>query len=183
MKALLIAVGSTNPAKIKAVENAFKKIFGQHIKVQGIKVSSGVSIQPLSDEEMVRGAINRAKRAYEILKPDFSVGLEGGVVKYSFGVFVKGWVAVYDGKKLGLASSISVPLPDYIWDLLVKGKARELEEIMEQISGIKRVGDSIGAIGVLTSRIYDRVKAFEDATVCAMAPFMSPNIFRARNEV
>jgi len=173
-----VCVGSKNPSKIEATKRAFKRIFGERVRVYSIKVNSGVSVQPLSDEEMVKGAINRAKKAFNAFSVDFGIGLEGGVVKYSFGVFVKGWAAVYNGLRVSIASSVALPLPEYIWGLLISGKARELEEIMERLSGIRNIGDSIGAIGFLTQGKYDRIRAFEDAIICAMAPFLVPSIFK-----
>ena len=56
-----VAVGSTNPVKIKAVENVFRRVYGE-VTVEARKVASGVSPQPFG-KETVKGAINRAKSA------------------------------------------------------------------------------------------------------------------------
>ena len=48
---LKIAIGSKNPIKIRAVENVFKKVFGD-IEVGGIEVDSSVSHTPSSWEEI-----------------------------------------------------------------------------------------------------------------------------------
>ena len=73
-----IAVGSRNPVKIEAVKRAFNKAFGE-CEVIGVSVSSDISNMPISFEEGVKGAKNRAEKAIEKLKADFGVGLEGGV--------------------------------------------------------------------------------------------------------
>jgi len=59
-----ILVGSKNPVKIKAVEEAFSKYF-DNIVVEGINVNSGVSVQPVNNETYA-GAQNRALKLKEI---------------------------------------------------------------------------------------------------------------------
>ncbi|MBD3311988.1 DUF84 family protein [archaeon] len=57
---MIITVGSTNPSKIKSV----KKIAGQlfkEFKIRSVNASSGVTDMPLSDNEMIKGAKNRAE--------------------------------------------------------------------------------------------------------------------------
>lgn len=174
---IMVSVGSTNPTKIKAAERAFKRVFGD-VVIKPVRVSSGISPQPLSDEEMVLGAITRARNAFEAVKSDYSVGMEGGIVKYSFGVFVKGWVAVFNGDKFGISSTISLPVPEFVWEKVVSKEVSELEVLMENLSGIKKIGDSIGAFGFFTNNHYDRTKAFEDAIICALAPFLSSKYYQ-----
>ena len=79
-----ILVGSLNPVKLKAVEEAFQKHFDD-IEISEIDVPSGVSNQPIGDETFI-GAENRAIALKNIndaknLKAEFFVGIEGGIVK------------------------------------------------------------------------------------------------------
>ena len=142
----------------------------------------GTPIQPLSDEEMIRGAIYRAVNALKkVPEANYALGLEGGLKKNKYGVFVTGWVAVTDGEVIGLASTVSVQLPDYVWDLIVKGKARELEEIMIKLTGINNIGDTIGAIGFMALERYDRAKAFRDAILCAFGRIFRKAIFENKS--
>jgi len=82
---LRVAVGSKNPAKIKAVHAAFERM-QMEVEVVGIDVPSGVAAQPFSDEETITGAVNRAKAV--IGDFDYGIGLEGGVAESSFGLFL-----------------------------------------------------------------------------------------------
>lgn len=85
-----VAVGSGNPCKIDSVRAAFESCFAGVARVEVTPcpdASSGVSDQPVGDEETKRGAENRALAALEIASSssssgtiDFGVGLEGGVV-------------------------------------------------------------------------------------------------------
>lgn len=89
-----VAVGSKNPCKIEAVRTAFQDAFSCSstnrkivIVISAHSVSSGVSDQPYSEDETKLGAKNRASKAYDEactecgFKPDFAVGLEGGVIE------------------------------------------------------------------------------------------------------
>jgi len=59
-----VAVGSINPAKIKAVAMAFTKVWPKEKwEFFGIDATSGVSHQPMSDKESIRGAKQRATLA------------------------------------------------------------------------------------------------------------------------
>ncbi|MFW6097594.1 MAG: DUF84 family protein, partial [Chloroflexota bacterium] len=74
---MLVAVGSTNPAKLEAVREAVVQVWSQ-AEVRGVAVASGVSEMPMSDEECLTGARNRAQAARMALEADVGVGLEGG---------------------------------------------------------------------------------------------------------
>ena len=53
-----IAVGSENPVKINAVKHAFKLVWPKKKwEVIGVKVTSGVSDQPMSDVESIKGQL------------------------------------------------------------------------------------------------------------------------------
>ena len=90
---LLVAVGSTNPVKLRACERAFAKCFPSMrvtcYAVQGVR--SGVPDQPLGMAQTTRGAVNRARHALKKAKatkawaPHFAVGLEGGLVTSASG--------------------------------------------------------------------------------------------------
>ena len=69
-----VIVGSTNKCKIQAVVNAIQyakpayKTLGRplnNVKVRGVTVDTGVSEQPLGLEITLKGALNRAKKAYK----------------------------------------------------------------------------------------------------------------------
>eukprot|EP00550_Attheya_septentrionalis_P000618 CAMPEP_0198284268 /NCGR_PEP_ID=MMETSP1449-20131203/3762_1 /TAXON_ID=420275 /ORGANISM="Attheya septentrionalis, Strain CCMP2084" /LENGTH=214 /DNA_ID=CAMNT_0043981263 /DNA_START=164 /DNA_END=806 /DNA_ORIENTATION=+ len=70
--------------KIEAVRSAFEHAFGGsvNIVISSHIVPSNVSDQPMGAEETKRGAMNRARAAFAMAKekPDFAVGMEGGLV-------------------------------------------------------------------------------------------------------
>lgn len=100
---LRIAVGSSNPSKLRAVETALQRAVDRprelaaansssrrrravQLEIQGLDVASGVPDQPWGDEETKRGAQNRARTAYQEYRndannktPHLAIGLEGGL--------------------------------------------------------------------------------------------------------
>ena len=76
---MIIAVGSPNPVKVRAVEKAFNKFF-EYVEIVSREVDSGVKAFPDSEELIMRGAKNRAFASHKDC--DYSVGIEGGVVLF-----------------------------------------------------------------------------------------------------
>lgn len=109
--ALRVAVGSSNPSKIRAVEAALQQIVhGVDIAIEGFAVESGVADQPFGDEETQAGAKHRSKSAYTAYRtrhgrsPHFSIGLEGGLEwidqQDAKQLYCMAWMAVY-GRRTG----------------------------------------------------------------------------------
>ena len=98
-----VIIASHNPAKIRAVSEAFALQFpGETIEYMPANVDSGVSDQPLSDAETRHGARNRTRNACE-LHPDadFWVGLEGGIETIDDQLMAFAWMAVMGSDKEG----------------------------------------------------------------------------------
>jgi len=175
MEMLLVAVGSKNPTKVEATRRAFRRAFGR-VRVIGLEVDSGVSHQPMSASESIRGAINRAKRAIELLRADFGVGIEGGAARLCGRWFTTGFVAIAsrDGR-ISLGTSGWFECPARIVDEMKKGK--ELAEIMSEITGRKNVKEGEGAIGIFTRGHVSRTDLYEHGVWMALCRFLSPNMF------
>ncbi len=136
---LTIAVGSKNPVKCNAVLRGYNQVAcffpplgGMNTatapKIEGIEVPSGVSDQPMSDEETQKGAQNRAMSAYAAYQelygvaPFLAVGLEGGVSVDTNNVMeCFAWIYCYDGTRTGASRTASFPLPSVIRDLVLTG--------------------------------------------------------------
>lgn len=171
-----IAVGSKNPVKIKAVEEAFKKVFGD-CEVVSKDVNSGVSHQPFGEEEAIKGAINRARAALKECEADFGVGLEGAVREVAGkGYFETPWCAVLDNKgKIGLGSAGSMELPEKAIIEIKKGK--ELGEVIDEFSGIENSKQKMGAFGYFTNGVVDRQSAYVQMVVFALARFLKQELY------
>lgn len=178
-----IIVGSTNPVKVGAVEEAFKRYWPE-CEVVGVEVSSGVSSQPMSEEETINGAINRAKAS--IGSHDFGIGIEGGVCTIQDKMFECAWACVVAKSQIknspilksgkqeymeGLGGGLYFELPSKIAKQIKAGG--ELGPIMEEQMkfDVKRTK---GAIGVFTKGQLDRKSAYVQIVLSALIKFVSP---------
>ncbi len=172
-----IAVGTTNPVKINAVTSGFKRVWPKTVwNCTGIEVNSGVSDQPLSDEETINGAINRAKAAISKLDAEYGVGLEGGVHKINGQWFDCGWIAVIDQKgAIGLGSTARIIVPEVMVEYLMRGK--ELGDVIDLFFNQKNSKQNQGHFGLMTKNTITRTSGYSDGVVMALARFINPQLF------
>lgn len=171
-----IAIGSKNPVKIEATKKIMKRIY-KKVKITPVKVFSGVTHTPLSEEECIRGAINRAKKAIESTKADFGIGMEGGITKIFNKYFLHGWCAVIDKKgKIGLGGCNGLELPSPIVKKVIKGK--ELGEVMDEVTGMQDTKKKMGAVGIFTDGLTNRQEAWEQALMYAMTKWLKPKLYK-----
>lgn len=169
-----IIVASKNPVKIEAALKGFQEMFADmQFKAEGVSVDSGVSDNPMSHKEARQGAINRAKNAKEAHPDaDYWVGLEGGNEDTEFGMEAFGWVAVYSKDQFGLAHTGAYHLPKQISDLIHQGY--ELGEADDIVFKKKNSKQKMGAIGIMTHGVIDRVEGFKTGVILALVPFINP---------
>ena len=109
-----IVVTSHNPVKVAAVREAFLTQFsGADIELTPLGVASGVSDQPMSDEETRAGARNRVNNAKrEIPDADYWVGLEGGLDTFDGQLMAFAWMVIAGRKgRISETRSATLPLP------------------------------------------------------------------------
>lgn len=149
-----IIIGTKNPAKIAAVKETIKFKGVEYITSD---VPSGVNDQPFSDEETIKGAINRAVLAAK--DGDMGIGLEGGVHESSQGLFLCNWGALVEPGRLPIiAGGARIPLPDEISVRLRAGE--ELGPVMDEYARKANVRKNEGAIGVFTNGFVKRKDMF-----------------------
>ena len=165
-----VAVGSTNPVKIDAVERTLERF---EPSVTAVSVDSGVPEQPWSIEETVTGAETRARRALETTDADYGVGLEGGVARLEGvpGVSLIMWAAVTDGERIERGGGPTLSLPDDVTTRLEDGA--ELGPVMDDRLGTDGIAEADGAAGVLTAGLTSRTQALGEAVACAFGPFVA----------
>ena len=151
-----IVVGSTNKAKVQAVQQSIPTSW----ELSTINVPSGVSNQPFSDEETIQGAITRASNALEQTDASVAIGLEGGVVETPYGLFLCNWAAlkVKETQKTYIAGGARIPVPE---EVAVKLRAgQELGPVMEEYTSVHDVRSNEGAIGIFTNAKITRSTMF-----------------------
>ncbi|KAJ3327935.1 hypothetical protein HDU91_004233, partial [Kappamyces sp. JEL0680] len=130
--------------------------------------------QPLSEEETIQGAVNRAKQALAAAgSADFGVGIESGISKIGSRYFEGGWVCVVHrhSAEMGLASSNRYEIRPKIQSLLEQGL--ELSQAIEHLTGLTHVKSTLGMSGVISNGSIDRTASYVDAVVLAFGPFVS----------
>jgi inosine/xanthosine triphosphatase len=184
---IIIAVGSTRRPKLDAVSEALA-LFGSFLskdaqfEIRGIEVPSGVRHTPLTREDLMAGARQRAEAllriAHEKKEPwKYFVGLEGGLDVVSDGgtrcVFLENWAYAKDGSGKGFfGQSGGVVLPESLARRVVDDGV-ELSEAIDTFAGGHDIRDAQGAWGVLTRNLITRQDAFRVAVVNAFAPFFN----------
>ncbi len=193
MSSLIIAVGSSRKPKLAAVREAVDGMIDMlpaetSVEIVGVEVESGVNHTPLSREESMRGARQRAealeKIAQDKAKPwHYFVGLEGGLDSFVENserrVFLESWAYVSDGTRGNFGRSGAIELPEALAEeVFVKGT--ELSIAIDQFAGEAGIRDAQGAWGVLSANKITRQEAFRVALIAAFAPFFNSKAYRKR---
>ena len=91
-----VVVASANPVKVEAVQIGFAKMFpDESFEVKGVPATSEVSAQPMSSDETLMGAMNRANNVSKLVtEADYWIGIEGGVEDANAELEVFAWVVV-----------------------------------------------------------------------------------------
>ncbi len=182
-----VGIGSTNKAKVLAVKSAFQKLakaFDRPAFLSAdfliVTTSTSIPDMPLSTEQMVEGAIERAHFTFTHFKDlDFAIGLEGGTfplitpsLNENPQYFLQNYVYIFDGQQGFLGSSPALNLPKVVVDALYRDH-RELAEVMDELTGKTDVRSNEGAFGVFTHDLLKRSASFEIAVINAMVPFLN----------
>lgn len=177
LKMKRVIVASENNVKINAVKIGIESVYDDLSVVKGISVESGVSDQPMTNEETLKGALNRAINA-SIAHPDaeFWVGLEGGVEMAGDEMESFAWVVIKsrDGR-IGKARTGTFFLPNKIVELIKQGK--ELGEADDIVFNKNNSKQNSGAVGLLTRDVITRDKYYAEAVILALIPFLKEELY------
>lgn len=163
-----VAVGSTNPVKVGAVEDALAPLSPT---LTAVDVPSGVAEQPRSVGETIEGAENRARRALASSDATYGVGIEGGVDARADATYLVMWAAATDGDRLVRGGGPSLALPEPIAERIERGE--ELGPVLDDEFGTDGLARRSGAAGVFTDGLTDRRRALEQAVACAIGPLIA----------
>ena len=156
------------------------------LEIKGYEVDSGVSHTPVSREELMQGARQRAEALRKMLddmsaRADYFVGLEGGLhVVVENGerrVFLESWAYVSDGASGHFGCSGSLEIPEALVRVVVDGGV-ELSVAIDRFAGAVGIRDGQGAWGVLTGNRISRQESFRLAVLTAFAPFYNAKMYR-----
>jgi inosine/xanthosine triphosphatase len=171
-----ILVASTNPVKIQAALEGFQRMFpDETFNASGLSVPSGVSDQPMTSAETLKGAFNRAQNAQHSGQPaDYYVGIEGGVEDFDGDLVCFAWVVVVGKDRVGKGQTGTFVLPREVAELVRQGV--ELGIADDRVFGRSNSKHKNGAIGLLSGDVVDRLSYYVHAMVMALVPFKNPHL-------
>jgi inosine/xanthosine triphosphatase len=192
-----VRVGSLSAPKIEAVRSAIGAYLPGAM-VAGRAADSGVSDQPVGWSEIVAGARNRARAAFDTGGCELAVGIEDGLVvlkELESETLNIGAAVVTDGEheSLGLSAGFSYPasclgpalkerepignLFDRIWRLKRAARGERAQDEDVPSSGV-----SIGNIGKLSLGVLTRSEYGRHAVLCALIRFLHPELYGGSQE-
>ena len=173
---MMIIVGSTSPVKTEAVREAFSEYYTD-ITVEAVPIPSNVNPYPWSDEEMLEGALNRARGALKrVPDADYAVGLEGGLQQLGEWMIVKQLAVVIKGEEIGVGLSSGYDCPKGLLEQ-IKPQRESNRKNIDDFFGEEEILSKEGPIGVLTRSKMTRTESSRDAVLCALTRFVSPEYY------
>lgn len=176
-----IIIASKNPVKIQATLQAFRAMFPtESFEIEGVRVPSGVSAQPMSDQETWIGAVNRIENA-KIHHPnaDYWVGIEGGIIRHGNEMETFAWIIIQSPTLQGKARTCGFFLPPKVTALVEEGY--ELGHADDMVFGASNSKQTSGASGLLTGNVITRMTLYQPAVVLALIPFRNKALYKGEH--
>lgn len=177
---LTFAVGTTRAPKVDGIKEGLSECATRYpdlsVATEFVceKTESGVSDMPLSVEETMEGAKNRANNLLTMgIEADYYVGIEGGTTRFGDKAYLFGTVYVrnrHGEGHFGLSPMVEVPSEI---DRLLYVEGRELGPVMAELSGKTDIRSENGSMGAWTEDMFTRKDEFSVAMKAAMAPFFN----------
>lgn len=170
---MIITVGSTNQAKVLAVKEVLlDSPYFSTFNIVECQVGSDVSDQPITLEETIRGAKNRAKNAFEKCDCKYSFGIESGLMEAAqtfSGYLHVSLCCIYDGNNYHTGLSTGFEIPPQILDLILDKKMDLSQACLHSaISNNAEIGSTEGLIGVLSKGKIDRKEYSKQCVIAAV---------------
>lgn len=173
-----IAVGSCNPVKIQSAQAGFELVFPEYqFSAVGLAVASGVGDQPMSCQETLQGAKNRARNLRSVAPDsDFFCGIEGGIEIIEETLYASAWIVIIDRVgSMTSGRSGSFPLPAKVKRLVESGlELGHANDVVFKETNSKQHG---GAVGSLTGGVITRQSLYEHAMALALVTFRQKALF------
>ncbi len=174
-----VYIGSENPVKIACTRIGFHEVFEDTSDFEfiGKSVPSGVSDQPMTNEETLLGAKNRAGSLKKLFpEGDFYVGIEGGIQTRDEEMEAFAWIVIYGKNIVGKAQTSTFSLPRKIVDLIHQGvELGHADDIVFRRNNSKQGN---GAVGILTNNVIDRAEYYRHAVILALIPFINKSLYQ-----
>lgn len=149
-----IILGSLSKDKLKILEDYLEENKINDFNIIQKKADSEVSEQPLSEQETLLGAKNRAINAFNSEACNLAIGLEGGLLQIDNLYHLICVACYYDGSNLYIGTSHPLPLPEEVSSAVKNGQ--QFGEIIRDYVNHKSASDDL-------SELISRRKSFASA--------------------
>lgn len=170
-----VVITSKNPVKVDAVKSAFEIVLDGKLDFEDLDVSSDVDEQPFNEETTLSGAYNRIDNAKHLIKAEFYVAIESGVVDRDGELGVFSWVVVENNGLFGKARSSEFYLPAKMKELLDRGLT--LGQAGDSVFGGKDTNKKGGTVSFLTKGSVTREQVTCETVKLALIPFISKEFY------
>lgn len=177
-----IIIASVNPQKVAAVKELIKDYdMFAGFEAENKTADSGVGEQPINLDQVIQGAMNRAKNVFES-GTDYSFGIESGIMPVPHtktGYMDVCACAIYDGKEFHLGLSSAFEPPRAIVKLIVeKGMNMSDASKLSGITNSEYLGYAEGLIGILTNNRLNRLGYTKQAVMGALIHLENTHLFK-----
>jgi len=172
-----VMVASKNPVKIDAVKIWFEKMFPEEtFEFVWVSVKSEVADQPLSYQETLLGATNRANNAKnKYPNADYWVWIEWWLEKRFQDMKSFAWVVTLSDDRIWRGKTWVFFLPKKVIDLIDQWK--ELWEADDIVFWQSNSKQNTWAVGLLTDNIITRTSYYSEAVIFSLIPFKNYDLF------
>lgn len=175
-----INIGSKNSAKVDAVKELIRDYDEfKDAEVFAMEVDSGVSQQPKSLNEVVEGAVTRAKKSF--IDCQLSFGIESGLMRVpqtKTGFMDVTCCAIFDGKNahLGLSSAFEYP-PTVVKYIFEKDENASVAFKKLGFTKNEYIGYEEGIIGALTKNKFIRKEYTKESARMALVQLQNKELY------
>ncbi|MEK7648293.1 MAG: inosine/xanthosine triphosphatase [Patescibacteria group bacterium] len=176
----MIHIGTKSPTKTKAIiDIAAEYPLLKNSDFQSFKTESCVSDQPMTLEETISGAQNRAKNVFN--ECDYAFGIESGIMPIpgsKTGYMDVTVCAIYDGKEFHLGMASLFEYPTAVTKLVVE-KNMEISTAFKEagLTAKEKIGYEEGVIGFLTKGRLPIIEYYKQAIRTALIHLENKELF------
>lgn len=175
-----VLIATKNEGKIEGAKRALQKYF-DYIEIEGIKVDSNVSEEPVNDEIYI-GAKNRVKNLKTYckennLKADLYLATESGIYNSLGRWMITNLAVVEDDTDFeSYGTSASFPVPErLVKDIIDTDLSQVMNKVFTKDNERHNRG---GAILDLTHGEISRIDLTQNAFIMALTKYINKNIWR-----
>jgi len=166
-----VNIGSKNQTKVQAVAEALKQSDQfKNIEVNPMDVVTEKFGHPITIDLVVRGAMDRARQAFQDC--EYSFGIEGGLIEVpetKSGYMEAAVCAIYDGEQFHLGMSPAFEWPKSVTDLIVKKGLDGSQALREAgFTNHEKIGAAEGGVWIFTHGKMNRKEYNKLAVMMAL---------------